>query len=261
MKEVYSALDILMRANQSGIVGTVVMGQPEVCPVGTKFVLNDQGVKIAGKFPGNILELLHEDIQGVLDAKTPRVIEKSSGYGILRIFLDPLSPQTRLIILGGGHIAQPLVTIGDLLGFEVTVVDDRPSFANTARFPQASHVICQDFPTAIREITFDTNTYVVIVTRGHRHDKTCLAEVLNAARPAYTGMIGSRRKVKTLLDELQDEGYDMDQLKSVYAPIGLDIGAQTPEEIALSIMAEIIMVSRYGYSHGLKHKTGGNQGG
>lgn len=251
MQEVYSALETLIRSS-FGIMGTVIIGHQEVCPAGTKFVINELGIHIAGELPRDILDSLQEDIRQTLAAKAPRVIEKTFSFGAIKIFLDPVNPKRRLIIYGGGNIAQPLVTIGALLEFEVIVLDDRPSFANTSRFPGASRVICRDFATAIREMVFDRNTYVVIVTRGHRHDKTCLAEVLKAARTAYTGMIGSRRKVKILLEELLDEGFAKELLDNVYAPIGMDIGAQTPAEIALSIMAEIIMVSRYGYSRGLK---------
>ena len=160
-----------------------------------------------------------------------------------RLLIEPPTTVVQLLILGAGHIARPLATMAKIVGYEVTVVDDRPSFANTARFSTADSVICNDFEHAIEAININPQTFVVIITRGHRYDKVCLRKVIN--HPAgYIGMIGSRKRVKALITELEEEGVSSDLLKKMYSPIGLKIGAETPEEIAVSILSELIKVQR-----------------
>ncbi|NLO96963.1 MAG: xanthine dehydrogenase, partial [Peptococcaceae bacterium] len=145
----------------------------------------------------------------------------------------------KLFVLGGGHIAKPLTEFAARVGFAVTVVDDRLSFANKERFPQAEQVICESFERCFDLLQFDPYTYVVIVTRGHRYDLDCLRQVVQR-QWAYAGMIGSRRRVKGVKDQLLAEGFDPEVLAKVNAPIGLEIGAITPEEIAISILAQVI---------------------
>lgn len=153
-------------------------------------------------------------------------------------------PGNRLILLGGGHIAVPLCTMASLLDFSVTVVDDRPSFANSSRFPMAAHVICNDFTSAIRELNIRPTDYICIITRGHRWDGDCLRAILSGIMPSYLGMIGSRRRVMGLLKLLTEEGFDEERLAMIHTPIGLKIGAETPAEIAVSICAEMIQHRR-----------------
>lgn len=254
MIEFYAALNQWVKDNRLGVTGTIISGRLNHCPVGTKFLTDETGRDVLSQIDAELMVLLEESILDVLHLKTPRVITLTYCNESVKVFIDPILPQARLLILGGGHIAIPLAIMGNLLEFQVSVVDDRPSFANPARFQQVSQVLCQDFETAIREFAFDANTYIIIVTRGHRHDKTCLAEVLKKTKPAYIGMIGSQRKVAALFEDLREDGFPEAELKTVYAPIGLDIGAQTPAEISVSVMAEIIMVRRLGYSSGLKTK-------
>lgn len=254
MIEFYAALNQCVKDNRLGVTGTIISGHLNHCLVGTKFLTDETGRDVLGHVDAELMALLEESILDVLNLKTPRLITVTYDNESVKVFIDPILPQARLLILGGGHIAIPLATMGNLLEFQVSVVDDRPYFANPARFQQISQVLCQDFETAIRKFVFDANTYVIIVTRGHRHDKTCLAEVLKKTKPAYIGMIGSQRKVAALFEDLREDGFSEAELKTVYAPIGLDIGAQTPAEISVSVMAEIIMVRRFGYSSGLKTK-------
>lgn len=159
------------------------------------------------------------------------------------ILIEPFFPKPRLIILGGGHIAKPLVEFGNKVGFSVVVVDDRPSFANWNRFPEASQVICESFERAFDSLHIRISDFVVIVTRGHRHDGVCLRSTLKY-NPTYIGMIGSKRRVAAMMDEFLEEGYSKEQLDKVHSPIGLSIGAVTPDEIAISIIAEVIGVRR-----------------
>ena len=166
--------------------------------------------------------------------------------------LEPFFPRPVLIILGGGHIARPLCELGSRVGFSVTVVDDRPSFANKARFPQADQVVCECFEKCFDNLPFHPYSYVVIVTRGHRHDLVCLRAIVNKTW-RYAGMIGSKRRVCEIMKQLKGEGVPEEILNRVNSPIGLNIGAVTPEEIAFSILAQII-----GYRR-LKDPNLGNQ--
>jgi xanthine dehydrogenase accessory factor len=156
---------------------------------------------------------------------------------------EPFFPEPSLIIFGGGHIAKPLCEIGARLGFSITVVDDRIAFANKERFPDAEHVICEGFAECIDSLQFNPYTYVVIVTRGHRHDLACLREVVKKTW-AYAGMIGARRRVHVVKEQLINEGAPREVLEKVNAPIGLEIGAATPEEIAISILGQVISYRR-----------------
>lgn len=162
------------------------------------------------------------------------------------VFVEVQRRAPELVIVGAGHIAVPLAQIGGLCDFAVTVLDDRPSFADPARFPTARKVLAAPLRETVRSLPMDADTFIVLVTRGHSHDVECLLEVLD--RPvAYIGMIGSQRRVDAVFELLAGEqGVDPAKFDRVYAPIGLDIGARTPAEIAVCIMAEIINVYRGG---------------
>src|SRR5579871_3176012 len=150
-----------------------------------------------------------------------------------------------LLVVGAGHIGRSLCKLGAEVGFEVTVLDDRPDYANQERLPEATHVLCEDFEAALERLPIDANTYIVMVSRGHKQDELSLRKVVG--RPAaYVGMIGSKRRTGTVLQHLAAEGFPQAALDAVHTPIGLDIGAETPEEIAVSILAEIIMTRRGG---------------
>ena len=153
-------------------------------------------------------------------------------------------PRPRLIILGGGHIALALTEMAKACGFAPLVYDDRPMFANEDRFPCADEVICDDFSRLFDRVKIRAADYVVIVTRGHKHDQECLEGVLKGEPPAYTGMIGSRRRVAIVMKQLEVAGYPKGRLGDVHSPIGLRIGAVTPAEISVSILAELIQVRR-----------------
>lgn len=157
--------------------------------------------------------------------------------------IEPYFPEPRLIVFGGGHIAKPLVEFGAKAGFSVTVIDDRSSFANKQRFPDAENVICESFEKCFDLININQSAFAVIVTRGHRYDMDCLRKVLTY-NTAYTGMIGSKRRVKSVMEQLLDEGHSKEELDNVNAPIGLEIGAITPEEIAFSIISQVISYRR-----------------
>lgn len=165
--------------------------------------------------------------------------------GSPRLFLDPITGAQRLIIVGAGHIAQPLCELGAMLGFHVTVIDDRASFANRERFPLADVIMAKGFTSAIDSLRLDRHCYLISVTRGHAFDE----EVVRAAlkQPGcFIGMIGSKRRSRAMLARLAEDGIDPALLDEIHAPLGLDIGAETPEEIAIAIVAEIIRERRTG---------------
>jgi xanthine dehydrogenase accessory factor len=169
------------------------------------------------------------------------------------IILEPILGTPTLIVFGGGHVSRYLSRAATLVGFRTTIVDDREKFANPQRFPEAVQTIVADFLDAFNRITISPSSYVVIVTRGHRHDEAVLERALST--PAgYIGMIGSKRKVLTAFEHLASRGVTKDSLRRVHAPIGIEIGAVTAEEIAISIVAELIRVRR-GTDQPLQHKS------
>jgi xanthine dehydrogenase accessory factor len=187
-----------------------------------------------------------DDAQETLSAGRSRTFDYRSEAGSASVFIEVQQRPPTLLIVGAGHIAVPLAKLGKMLGFRVVVADDRPAFANRARFPDADEIIVDYFRPALRSFPVDHNTYIVLVTRGHQHDVECLLEVLDSPA-AYIGMIGSRRRVRAVFQLLSEEqGIPAEKFQRVHSPIGLDIGAETPEEIALAIAAEIVKVRRGG---------------
>lgn len=161
----------------------------------------------------------------------------------VKIFGERLNTKPTLIICGGGHVSLFVYKVALMVGFDVVVIDDREEFANTERFPEAKEVICKPFKEALPNLSYGDDCYYVIVTRGHVGDGVCLEEILKKGS-TYVGMIGSRKKVGIVKSDLRQKGFSEEQIESVYTPIGLDINAETPEEISISILGQIIKVRR-----------------
>jgi len=173
----------------------------------------------------------------------------------IRVYLEVHHPEPELVVVGAGHIAQPLCTVGDLIGFRVRVLDDRPDFATRERFPEAEHVQEVDFSDPFASVPVHPLTHLVLVTRGHKYDYECLRRVLRVdPAPAYIGMIGSRRRVRATYAQLLEEGVSRERVARVHAPVGLDVGAETPAEIAVAVMAEIVLRWRGGTGEPLREK-------
>lgn len=168
------------------------------------------------------------------------ILTARDDQGAEKTYTRAFLPPQRLILLGGGHVSQPLCRYAADLEFDVVVVDDRPSFANAARFPDAGSVVCDSFEKAIRELGITKYDFVCVITRGHRYDATCLRVLFSGAIPRYLGLIGSRRRTIELFHMLEEEGFPREKTDLVHTPIGLPIGAETPKEIAISILAELI---------------------
>jgi xanthine dehydrogenase accessory factor len=233
-------------------------GDQELQP-GTRMVVTDGGA-IHSRIHSTLDPLLVRDARDALHDKKSRFssyrLEGSSAVrvgvegGDVDIFFEVLSRPPRLVIVGAGHIAVPLAKIAKLLDFEVLVLDDRPEYASRERFPDANEILVGPYRETLARVTVNADTYIVLVTRGHVHDQACLEQVIDSPA-AYIGMIGSKRRVRTVATHVKERGVEVDRLERLYAPIGLDIGSQTPAEIAVAIMAEIVNVRRGGHAPSL----------
>lgn len=244
------SLDAFLEAverNESAALATVVK-TPEGAPVktGAKMAIFADGKAQGGLGEKSLDEMAIKESLEALREGAPRSVKAAlPGGGEVEVFIEVAVSLSVLLVLGAGHIAQPVAKIGKLLGFEVAVIDDRADFANKERFPEADRIIAADFVESLRSFPINDRTYIVIITRGHRYDDVCLEEVIESPA-AYVGMIGSRRKVSLILEHLRKKGVPEAAIERVHAPIGLNIGAETPEEIAVSILAEIIQVRKGG---------------
>jgi xanthine dehydrogenase accessory factor len=224
---------VSVTGNYAGALGNRALVWPDKAPAG-KLAL--------GQLEARVLEEARQSLAG----RRSRLLTYKEDEGAVEVFVEVLRRPPTLMIVGAGHVALPLAQLGKMADFEVVVLDDRPRFANKQRFPMADQVLAQPFRETLRDWPINNDTFIVLVTRGHRHDVECLLEVIDS--PAhYIGMIGSKRRIRAVFDLLEKEqGIDPARFERVYAPIGLDIGAENPVEIAISIMAEIINVYRGG---------------
>ena len=243
------------------VLATVVQAPPDsAAAVGAKLLLRQDGSTL-GSLGGGPLEAAvladardafrRHSVESLFYAPDGSRLSRparggESAGGGYQVMFELHEPPATLVIVGGGHIGKALATIGDLCGFSVVVVDDRPDYANQERFPEADRVLCGDFAEVLCGLPIDANTYIVTVTRGHKHDEESLRQVVSRGVAAYVGMIGSKRRVAAVLQHLIDDGLDPEAVRRVHTPIGLDIGAETPEEIAVAIMAEVVQVRRGG---------------
>lgn len=238
-QEIYRRLLELKEADRRGLLFTLL--PTEGGPWGKALITEG----------GNTISPLPDGLQGELHdflKDHPELWQQRKAFSLslrrgLHFFVEPIFVEPTLYLFGAGHVAQQIAPLAKMVGFKVVVMDDRPEFANPDRFPAADETVVESFERAAERIAVDENSYLVIVTRGHLHDYTVLKQFLGS--PArYIGMIGSRRKRDIIYRKLREEGFSEEDLSRVHAPIGLDIGAETPEEIAVSIVAEMIKVRR-----------------
>jgi xanthine dehydrogenase accessory factor len=182
---------------------------------------------------------IRREAEGFLKARRPELLE-GDGQGP-PVFLEPIRPDDVLYLFGAGHISTFVAPLAKMAGFRVVVIDDREEFANRQRFPNADEILVSSIPEAFEKILLTPSSYLAIVTRGHIHDHAALKAALQRDA-AYIGMIGSKRKRDLIYKSLMKEGFAKERIRAVHSPIGLDIGAETPEEIAISIVAELIKV-------------------
>lgn len=215
--------------------------------VGRKWLL---GPGPGGALAGGLGEVEWEDlarslVQSRLERGRPGAVDLAVTGGKVRLYIEPYLPPPVLVVVGAGHVAQPLAQLGKMVGYQVVVIDDRPAFANRERFPTADTVICDDFLPALRRLDLGRQHHIVLVTRGHQHDQACLQEIIRKPL-GYIGMIGSRTRVAAVFERLRQDGIPETELARVCSPIGLDIGAETPAEIAVAVIGELIMLRRGG---------------
>jgi xanthine dehydrogenase accessory factor len=253
--DIYEEIVKLRREGRRGAVATIVNVRGSVPSFETaKMLVRDDG-SILGTIGGGCVEAeVWQAAREVMESEKPRSLTFNLNQnpkfdtglvcgGTLDIFIEPILPAALLYIFGAGHVSINLYKIAQNAGFDVTVVDDRETYASRERFPQATEVIAEDFDQAMRRLTPSESSYIVIVTRGHRDDMRVLRWAVQT--PAkYIGMIGSKRKTIGIFRELTGEGLAPELFERVHAPIGLDIGAVTPEEIAVAITAELIAARR-----------------
>jgi xanthine dehydrogenase accessory factor len=250
--EIYEEMLRLKKEGKSSAVATIVQcigSSPQ--KEGAKMLVREDGSSI-GTLGGGCIEaeVIQQALMSMKDG-TPQTVpfeltEKQGGLvcgGKVLVYIEPVIPEPRLVILGAGHVGKALAKIGRFSGFKVIVADDRAEYANRELLPEADEIIVNDFETVFRKVPVDGGTYIVIATRGHNHDLDALKAALGTDAQ-YVGLMGSRRKKALIFRSLEGEGFSRDDISRVIIPVGLPIKSVTPEEIAVSIMAQIIQQRR-----------------
>jgi xanthine dehydrogenase accessory factor len=228
MKAFYEAVSSLSPYEEA-LAATVVAGKN----CGEKILAGSEGLRYSSDPQGFLAGHL-----SLLRTLPLNAVSEVEGR---RVFVEHLGSRPQMVICGAGHVSIPIIRIAKMVGMHVTVLDDREEFADKAEKAGADKVFCGDFSSILSGIPGGRDVYFVDVTRGHRFDEACLRVMLKKPH-AYIGMMGSRRRVAMVKEKMIEEGYDADTVNAVYTPIGLDIGSETPEEIAVAVMAEIIQV-------------------
>lgn len=253
--DVYSEIVKLRDEGRRGALATIINVRGSIPSFETaKMLVRDDG-SIVGTIGGGCVEAeVWQAAKEVMQTEKPRTMsfdlnqnpKDDTGLvcgGTLEIFIEPVLPVPQLFLFGAGHVAQNIYRATRLAGFDVTVVDDREAYANRERFPDAKEILAADHDEAAKTMVTTESSFIVIVTRGHKDDMRILRWAVNAPH-VYLGMIGSERKFISVQKELEAEGISREKLEHVYSPVGLDIGAITPEEIGIAVVAEMIAVRR-----------------
>lgn len=245
----------LRKSGQKCALATIVEVNGSIPSYESAKILVREDGSLVGTIGGGCVEAeVWNAAREVIATETPRRLKFNLGQdaaydnglicgGQLEVFVEPVVPEPNAIIFGGGHISKSLSKVARTAGFSTVIVDNREMFANRERFPEADEIYAEEYEEVFEKLQTNSSTYVIIVTRGHRDDMRVLRWAVG--QPArYIAMIGSRRKVIGVVKELEKEGLDREAFSRVYAPMGLEIGAITPEEIAISVVAEMIAVRR-----------------
>lgn len=249
--EIYKEIIKEREQGGEGLLATVIHRDRTSYPSkDIKAFYKKSGEKIGSLFGDQSLdERISKEMERVLRMRKLEMLtftfseESQSPWKHLEILLEPIFPEPTVYVFGGGHISQQLVPLLKKVHFKVVVIDDREMFANRERFPEADEIIVTEFEKAFDHLTIDPSSYIIIVTRGHIYDGLILGKAIQT-NARYIGMIGSKKKIQTLYKNLAKEGIPESLFKRVFAPIGLDIGSETPEEIAISIVAQLIQEKR-----------------
>ncbi len=244
--DIFEKLVQARKENRSFVLATVIDVKGSTPrDIGAKMLIFQDG-KTEGTIGGGAIEKKVVDESSVLfSTGKSQVVDydlddlNMQCGGKMSLFLEPVIANPSLLIFGAGHIGLSLATMADMLNFDVTVIDNRPEFANQERFPTARQILNKDYSQALTELSFDENSYIVIVTYKHLHDQEILEYCINQPF-SYLGMIGSKTKVKQSFQKLAERGVSQERINRINSPVGLNINAQTPEEISIAILAEII---------------------
>jgi xanthine dehydrogenase accessory factor len=253
--DIYDEIVRLRRLGQKCAVATIVQVNGSIPSYESAKMLVREDGSMLGTIGGGCVEAeVWNAAREVIDTEKPRHLNFSLGQdaaydnglicgGQLNIFVEPVTPQPVAYIFGGGHVSKSISKIANMAGFSTVVVDDREAFANAERFPEADATYAEPYEVVFPKLPVTSSSYLIIVTRGHRDDMRVLRwAVTTEAR--YIAMIGSKRKTIAVVHELEKEGFSRDMFGKVFAPMGLEIGAETPEEIAVSVVAEMIALRR-----------------
>jgi len=235
--DIFKRISSFINEGRKGVLLTLVSEGTKSEDEANRILIEEDGSKT-----GEIRTVSEEDKERVtkfLKIKTPKLTEIEEGKET--VFVEPLRPYDILYLFGAGHISTFVASLASMIGFRVVVIDDRKEFANKERFKDADEIIVLPFSEVFEKINISSSSYIAIITRGHIHDLNVLREALKSSS-GYIGMIGSKRKREKIYQALMEEGVSDERLKQVHSPIGMDIDAETPEEIAVSIVAELIRV-------------------
>ena len=253
--DIYDELVRLRKQGQKCALATIVQVNGSIPSYESAKLLVREDGSMLGTIGGGCVEAeVWTAAREVIDTEKPRHLTFSLGQdaaydnglicgGQLNIFVEPVVPQPRAFIFGGGHVSKSISKVANIAGFATIIVDDREAFANPERFPEAEATYAEEYEAVFPKLTVTSTSYLIIVTRGHRDDMRVLRWAVNT--PArYISMIGSKRKTISVVHELEKEGFPRSVFEKVFAPMGLEIGAESPEEIAVSVVAEMIATRR-----------------
>ena len=253
--DVYDELVRLRRLGQKCALATIVQVNGSIPSYESAKLLVREDGSMVGTIGGGCVEAEVWNVaREVMETEKTRHLNFSLGQdaaydnglicgGQLNVFVEPVIPQPRAFIFGAGHISKSLSKIASMAGFATVIVDNRESFANRERFPEADEIFAEEYEEVFPKLIINQTSYIVIVTRGHRDDMRVLRSAIDTSA-RYISMIGSKRKVIGVVKELEKEGVSRDSFDRIFAPMGFEIGAITPEEIAISVVAEMIAVRR-----------------
>ncbi len=253
--DVYEELIRLRRLGQKCAIATIVQVRGSIPSFESAKLLVREDGSMIGTIGGGCVEAeVWNAAREVMETEKSKHMSFNLGQdaaydnglicgGQLDVFVEPVIPPPRAVIFGAGHISKSLCKVASLAGFSTTIVDNRDSFANRERFPEADEIFAEEYEEVFPKLIVHESTYLIIVTRGHRDDMRVLRWAA-ATQARYVAMIGSKRKVISVIKELEKDGLSREQLGRIYAPMGLEIGAISPEEIAIAVAAEMIAVRR-----------------
>ncbi|MBI4553764.1 MAG: XdhC family protein [Candidatus Latescibacteria bacterium] len=241
LSDVLESVVRLQETRGTGVLATLVAGEEHAA--GRKLLVTAAGETVGTLGDPALDERVCREADGIIREDLLKVFTVEQDTGEARVFVESILPDPQLFLFGAGHVSRAIARIAKTVGFRLIVIDDRPAFASPERFPDADQLIVDEFDGIVEKLPIDEQSYLVAVTRGHQWDQPIIAQAV-WTRAKYIGMIGSRRKVALMWKHLEAQGIPRALLERVHAPIGLDINADTPDEIAVSIVAELINVRR-----------------